>query len=77
MFGGEALDRLLAGTGLSYRFASNGRTASIVLAQNAETINEVAFNTSTLAHRCRGGRPPHQNRRGNAQSYAGKGRMKI
>ncbi len=46
---GEALDRLLAGTGLSYRFASNGRTVSIVLAQNGQTMNDAGgFGLQTL-----------------------------
>ncbi|MBG0810559.1 TonB-dependent receptor [Methylosinus sp. H3A] len=31
---GEGLDRLLSGTGLSWRFAAKGRTVSIILAQN-------------------------------------------
>ncbi len=38
----EALDHLLEGTGLSYRFASNGRTVSIVLAQNGGTMNDAS-----------------------------------
>lgn len=36
----EGLDRLLAGTGLTYRLSENRRTVSIVLAQNTTSSND-------------------------------------
>lgn len=38
----EGLDRILSGSGLSYRLSENGRAVSIILAQNDRSLNDAA-----------------------------------
>jgi iron complex outermembrane receptor protein len=44
----EGLDRLLRGTGLSWRISARGETVSILLAQNGETISDATGGPATL-----------------------------
>ncbi|WP_428989428.1 TonB-dependent siderophore receptor [Methylocapsa aurea] len=44
----EGLDRLLAGTGLSWRFAAKGKTVSIILAQNDRGVMNDASGAEAL-----------------------------
>ncbi|WP_246659902.1 MULTISPECIES: TonB-dependent siderophore receptor [Methylosinus] len=44
----EGLDRLLSGTGLSWRFAAKGKTVSIILAQNDRGVTNDAIGAESL-----------------------------
>lgn len=44
----EGLDRLLRGTGLSWRISARGNTVSILLAQNGETMNDASNGATSL-----------------------------